>query len=248
MDVSVLYLAGQGLKEVPNLSRFQTLRYLWLNNNKIQKLTFLINNYRLTELYLNNNELTDIAGALKHLHALQILLLHNNQLKNLDTTVKELKGMISLQTLNLFHNPLSQDPGYRLYVTYFLSSVQHLDRKKVTQKERESALHIYNHERSRVLQSIGFGKRIDMPLVTKTVSTRCTPFAKSLLLSPGYEVANHINKVPFENPEDAVFVRAMKRSIMEFSSVDWNKIPTCLGICLENKPEEPHEKLTVKFR
>nr|XP_042712539.1 leucine-rich repeat-containing protein 72 isoform X3 [Chrysemys picta bellii] len=210
MDVSVLYLAGQGLKEVPNLSRFQTLRYLWLNNNKIQKLTFLINNYRLTELYLNNNELTDIA--------------------------------------DLFHNPLSQDPGYRLYVTYFLSSVQHLDRKKVTQKERESALHIYNHERSRVLQSIGFGKRIDMPLVTKTVSTRCTPFAKSLLLSPGYEVANHINKVPFENPEDAVFVRAMKRSIMEFSSVDWNKIPTCLGICLENKPEEPHEKLTVKFR
>ncbi|XP_042712521.2 leucine-rich repeat-containing protein 72 isoform X1 [Chrysemys picta bellii] len=248
MDVSVLYLAGQGLKEVPNLSRFQTLRYLWLNNNKIQKLTFLINNYRLTELYLNNNELTDIAGALKHLHALQILLLHNNQLKNLDTTVKELKGMISLQTLNLFHNPLSQDPGYRLYVTYFLPSVQLLDRKKVTQKERESALHIYNHERSCVLQSIGFGKRIDMPLVTKTVSTRSTPCAKSLLLSPGYEVANHINKVPFENPEDAVFVRAMKRSIMEFSSVDWNKIPTCLGICLENKPEEPHEKLTVKFR
>ncbi|XP_030406563.1 leucine-rich repeat-containing protein 72 isoform X3 [Gopherus evgoodei] len=218
MDVSVLYLAGQGLKEVPSLSRFQILRYLWLNNNKIQKLTFLINNYRLTELYLNNNELIDIAGALKHLHALQILLLHNNQLKNLDTTVKELKGMISLQTL------------------------------KVTQKERESALHIYNHERSRVLQSVGFGKRIDMPVVAKTISTRSTPCAKSLLLSPGYEVANHINKVPFENPEDAVFVRAMKRSIMEFSSVDWNKIPTCLGIHLENKPEDPHEKLTVKFR
>ncbi|KAM7174344.1 leucine-rich repeat-containing protein 72 isoform 1-T1 [Macrochelys suwanniensis] len=210
MDVSVLYLAGHGLKEVPNLSRFQILRYLWLNNNKIQKLTFLINNYRLTELYLNNNELIDIA--------------------------------------DLFRNPLSQDPGYRLYVTYFLPSVQLLDRKKVTQKERESALHIYNHERSRVLQSIGFGKRIDIPLVAKTVSTRSTPCAKSLLLSPGYEVANHINKVPFENPEDAVFVRAMKRSIMEFSSVDWNKISTCLGIRLENKPEEPHEKLTVKFR
>ncbi|XP_067417778.1 leucine-rich repeat-containing protein 72 [Emydura macquarii macquarii] len=244
MDVSVLYLAGQGLKEVPNLSRFQILRYLWLNNNKIQKLTFLINNYRLTELYLNNNELIDIAGALKHLRALQILLLHNNQLKNLDTTVKELKGMISLQTLNLFHNPLSQDPGYRLYVTYFLPSVQLLDRKKVTQKERESALHIYNHERSRVLRSIGFGKRRDMPLVAKTVS----PCAKSLLLFPGYEVANHINKVPFENPEDAVFVRAMKRSIMEFSSVDWTKISTSLEKRLENKPEEPNEKLTIKFR
>uniref|UniRef100_A0A8C0H2D4 Leucine-rich repeat-containing protein 72 n=1 Tax=Chelonoidis abingdonii TaxID=106734 RepID=A0A8C0H2D4_CHEAB len=223
--------------EVPNLSRFQILRYLWLNNNK---LTFLINNYCLTELYLNNNELIDIAGALKHLHALQILLLHNNQLKNLDTTVKELKGMISLQTLNLFHNPLSQDPGYRLYVTYFLPSVQLLDRKKVTQKERESALHIYNHERSRVLQSISFGKRIDMPVVAKTASTISTPCAKKL--------AQAATQVPFENPEDAVFMRAMKRSIMEFSSVDWNKIPTCLGIRLENKPEDPYEKLTVKFR
>ncbi|XP_074840766.1 leucine-rich repeat-containing protein 72 isoform X1 [Carettochelys insculpta] len=210
MDVSVLYLAGQGLKEVPNLSRFRILRYLWLNNNKIQKLTFLINNYRLTELYLNNNELKDIA--------------------------------------DLFHNPLSQDPGYRLYVTYFLPSVQLLDRKKVTQKERESALHIYNHERSCVLQSIGFGKRIDMPLVAKTASKRSTPHVKSLLLSPGYEVANHINKIPFENPEDAVFVRAMKRSIMEFSTVDWNKISTCLGKHLESKGEEPPEKFTVKFR
>uniref|UniRef100_A0A674IE34 Leucine rich repeat containing 72 n=1 Tax=Terrapene triunguis TaxID=2587831 RepID=A0A674IE34_9SAUR len=186
-----------------------------------------------------------ISGALKHLHALQILLLHNNQLKNLDTTVKELKGMISLQTLNLFHNPLSQDPGYRLYVTYFLPSVQLLDRKKVTQKERESALHIYNHERSRVLQSIGFGKRIDMPLVTKTVSTRSTPCAKKCM---GQKMIFYNQKFLYCNPEDAVFVRAMKRSIMEFSSVDWNKIPTCLGICLENKPEEPHEKLTVKFR
>uniref|UniRef100_A0A8C3XQL3 Leucine-rich repeat-containing protein 72 n=1 Tax=Chelydra serpentina TaxID=8475 RepID=A0A8C3XQL3_CHESE len=185
-------------------------------------------------------------GALKHLHALQILLLHNNQLKNLDTTVKELKGMISLQTLNLFRNPLSQDPGYRLYVTYFLPSVQLLDRKKVTQKERESALHIYNHERSRVLQSIGFGKRIDMPLVAKTVSTRSTPFTQNRISLSFQNVFSFV--VPFENPEDAVFVRAMKRSIMEFSSVDWNKISTCLGIRLENKPEEPHEKLTVKFR
>ncbi|XP_074939061.1 leucine-rich repeat-containing protein 72 isoform X5 [Phalacrocorax aristotelis] len=193
VDVSVLYLAGQGLRSIPSLSRFHRLRCLWINNNKIQDLTFLIKNYCLTELYLNNNELTDVSGALKHLSTLQILLLHNNQLKNLGKTVKELKGMLSLQTLNLFHNPLAQDPDYRLYVIYFIPSVQLLDRK-------------------------------------------C------------YEFGNHTNKVPFENPQDAVLLRAMTRSLMEFSSVDWNKVATCQERRLENKVEEPHEKLTVQFR
>ncbi|XP_019364063.1 PREDICTED: leucine-rich repeat-containing protein 72 isoform X3 [Gavialis gangeticus] len=187
-DVSVLYLAGQGLKVIPTLSRFRMLKYLWLNNNKIQEITFLINNYCLTELYLNNNDLRDIAGALKHLNSLQVLLLHNNQLKHLDKTVKELTGMISLQTLNLFHNPLSQDPMYRLYVIYFLPSVQLLDRKKITQKEKESALHIYNHERSCVLQSIAFGKRIDKSLVAKTVSSRSILAAQSLQMPPEFHL------------------------------------------------------------
>lgn len=55
-------------------------------------------------------------------------------------------------------------------------------------------------------------------------------------------------RVPFEDPEDAVLVRAMTRSLMEFSSVDWNKVTTCQERQLENKAEEPPEKLTVQFR
>uniref|UniRef100_A0A8B9PZL4 Leucine rich repeat containing 72 n=1 Tax=Apteryx owenii TaxID=8824 RepID=A0A8B9PZL4_APTOW len=207
-------------------------------------------------LYLNNNEVTDISdtnlpfvdcrygwitrisnsaffisGALKHLCALQILLLHNNQLKKLGKTVEELKGMISLQTLNLFHNTLAQDPGYRLYVIYFLPSVQLLDRKPVTQREREAALHVYNHKRSHVVQSIAFGN-----------STAVWKYSDNLHLLCS------LCRVPFENPTDAVFLRAMTRSIMEFSSVDWNKVSTCQERRLENKAEEPHEKLTVKLR
>uniref|UniRef100_A0A8B9QWL7 Leucine-rich repeat-containing protein 72 n=1 Tax=Anas platyrhynchos TaxID=8839 RepID=A0A8B9QWL7_ANAPL len=178
---------------IPSLSRFHRLRYLWINNNKIQDLTFLKKNYCLTELYLNDNEITDISGALKHLCALQILLLHNNQLKQLGKTVKELKGIISLQTLNLFHNPLAHDPDYRLYVIHFLPSVQLLDRKYC-------------------------------------------------------EFGNHTNKVPFENPEDAVLLRAMTRSVMVFSSLDWNKVSTCRERRLENKAEDSPEKLTIQFR
>ncbi|NXL45176.1 LRC72 protein, partial [Podilymbus podiceps] len=216
---------------------------------QIQDLTFLVKNYCLTELYLNDNELTDISGALKHLRALQILLLHNNQLKNLGKTVKELKGMISLQTLNLFHNPLAQDPDYRLYVIYFLPSVQLLDRKSVTQRERESALHLYNCERSCVVQSVAFGKRVNTPLGTTVGSSRCTQPARRLMIpSDNADLLCSFCRVPFENPEDAVLLRAITRSLMEFSSVDWNKVATCQERRLESKAEQPHEKLTVQFR
>ncbi|NWQ72937.1 LRC72 protein, partial [Columbina picui] len=202
---------------------------------QIQDLTFLIKNYCLTELYLNHNELTDISGALKHLCTLQILFLHNNQLQKLVETVKELKGKTSLHTLNLFHNPLAQDPDYRLYVIHALPSVQLLDRKAVTQRERESALHLYNP----VVHPIAFGKRVsaDMGPPLGSSSPRAQPDRRLTVPS-----------VPFENPEDAVFVRAMTRSVMEFSCVDWNKVATCQERRLENKAEEPLEKMTIQFR
>ncbi|NXA66933.1 LRC72 protein, partial [Mohoua ochrocephala] len=218
---------------------------------QIQDLTFLVKNYCLTELYLNNNELTDISGALKHLCSLQILFLHNNELKKLGKTVKELKGMISLQTLNLFQNPLAYDPDYRLYVIYFLPSVQLLDRKLVTQRERESALHLYDPKRAWVMQSIAFGKRADTSLGTAVGSSRCTQPARRPIMPSVVQVLDLLCsfcRVPFEDPKDAVLVRATRRSLMEFSSVDWNKVATCQERRLKNKAEEPLEKLTVRFR
>uniref|UniRef100_G1KMS8 Uncharacterized protein n=1 Tax=Anolis carolinensis TaxID=28377 RepID=G1KMS8_ANOCA len=131
----------------------------------------------------------------------------------------------------LFNNPLSLDPRYRLYVIYHIPSVTLLDRKEVTGKERESALHIYNHKKTLVLQSIGFGKRVDVPLLPKP-RFRFPP----------------IKVIPFENPEDAVRLRAMKRSLVEFSTVDWGKMPTYEERRLGSHPEKRLEKLTIRFR
>ncbi|KAM6451084.1 leucine-rich repeat-containing protein 72 [Liasis olivaceus] len=245
-EVTDLYLGENGLKDVPDLSQFRKLRYLWLNHNKIQYITFMKYNCCLTELYLHNNDIRNITGALKNLHSLQILLLHNNQLKNLDMTVKELQGLQTLHTLNLFNNPLSQESRYRLYVIYHIPSVTLFDRKEITRKERESALHIYNHEKTLVLQSVGFGKKVDIPLLPKA-PYNLTP-TKVLHLPPGCEFGNHLVKIPFANPEDAVFVRAMKRGMMEFSTLDWGKIPTCEEKRLGSNPEKRPEKLTIRFR
>ncbi|XP_068791126.1 leucine-rich repeat-containing protein 72 isoform X6 [Struthio camelus] len=204
---------------------------LYLAGQGLRSIPSLSRFHRLRYLWINNNKIQDLTFLVKN-HCLTEVYLNNNELTDIS---------------DLFHNPLAQDPGYRLYVIYFLPSVQLLDRKPVTQRERESALHVYNHERSCVVQSIAFGKRINTPLVTRKGSSRCTQPARRLMRS-GCEFGNHTNKVPFENPADAVFLRAMTRSIMEFSSVDWNKVSTCQERRLENKAEEPHETMTVKFR
>ncbi|XP_065525182.1 leucine-rich repeat-containing protein 72 [Lathamus discolor] len=150
---------------------------------------------------------------------------------------------------DLLHNPLAQDPGYWLYVVHLFPSVQLLDRKSVTQRERESALHLYHYKRSGVMQSMAFGKRVDTLLETTVGSSKCTQPARRVMMPSGSEFGNQRNKEPFENPEDAILLRAVARSVMEFSYVDWNNVATSQERRLENKAAaEACKKLTVRFR
>ncbi|XP_072110513.1 LOW QUALITY PROTEIN: leucine-rich repeat-containing protein 72 [Mobula birostris] len=167
-DVIELYLAKKRLTEVPDLSRFKQLKYLWLNHNKIKKINSLTMNYCLKELYLQNNLLTDVTDTLKHLTNLEILMLHNNWLTKLEKVVAELKKLMWLHTLNLFNNPLTQDRDYRLYVIYHLPSVQLLDRKYILQKERDAAFSFCNQDRMRIQRSLAFGQRIHTQLLKQT--------------------------------------------------------------------------------
>ncbi|CAI5661886.1 unnamed protein product [Oreochromis niloticus] len=100
-DVSQLSLATEKLTSVPDLSRFHFLRTLWLNNNKIRELSCRSINCCLTELYLQNNNIKSVSGALSHLTCLQILFLHNNWIRGLEDTMHELRRMQQLQNANL---------------------------------------------------------------------------------------------------------------------------------------------------
>ncbi|XP_069067904.1 leucine-rich repeat-containing protein 72 isoform X1 [Pleurodeles waltl] len=244
-DVQELYLARKGLKEVTDLSRFKTLKYLWLNHNKIQKITCLTNNYCLSELYLNNNELKDISGSLRHLTSLQILLLHSNHLTNLEDTVKELKRMTALHTLNLFYNPLSQDTGYRSYVINHLPSVQLLDRQKVTLKEKKAAFIACNPKEANVLQSLAFGRRSGSVLVPK--SALPIPIYRSRTQTD-HEIGNNLSRIRFPDLEDAVFFRAIQRCEMHFSVVDWHQILNSKQRRLQQTSAQTPQLLTVKLR
>ncbi|XP_042202908.1 leucine-rich repeat-containing protein 72 [Callorhinchus milii] len=155
-DVHELYLANEQLTEAPDVSRFSLLKYLWLNNNKIKKVTFSPANYILCELYLHNNKLTDITGSLKNVKSLRILTLHNNWLTDVLKTVKEFRNLKFLHTLNLFHNPLALEPDYRLYLIYYVPSLQNLDQRGIDQQEREASVALCNPDRVRVITISGW--------------------------------------------------------------------------------------------
>ncbi|XP_006880442.1 PREDICTED: leucine-rich repeat-containing protein 72 [Elephantulus edwardii] len=242
-DVFELFLCQKELTDVIDLSRFKKLKYLWLHHNKLQGISFLTRNYCLTELYLNNNAIFEITG-LHNLRSLYILLLHHNELTNLDATVKEMKGLINLKFLNLFRNPLCQYNQYRLYIIYHLPRVDYLDGNRVTRKERREAITIFNHEKTHILQSIAFGGRVDASWNRMSLFKQKT-YAR---LPFDFRFGNNVDKTVFDNPEDAVFVRSLKRSVMTITSLNWNTVPTRDEKYLEGKGTEPAERLTVTLR
>ncbi|XP_027430025.1 leucine-rich repeat-containing protein 72 isoform X4 [Zalophus californianus] len=205
-DVFELFLSQKDLTEVIDLSRFKKLKYLWLQHNKLQGITFLTRNYCLVELYLNNNAIFDI-GA-------------------------------------LHQNPLCQYNLYRLYIICHLPEVEFLDRKQVTEDERRAMITIFHHERTRIIQSIAFRGRVDASWNPRA------PFKQkpAQRVPPDFAFANNVDKTVFDDPEDAVLVRSVKRSAMGITSLNWDTVPTREEKYLDEKDREPAQMLTITLR
>ncbi|XP_038653401.1 leucine-rich repeat-containing protein 72 [Scyliorhinus canicula] len=246
-DLDELYLANKGLTEMPDLSRYKMLKYLWVNQNKIKNLDFLRLNIHLKELYLSSNLISEIAGALKNLTSLRILMLQNNWLHGVDKVVAEIKKSSWLHTLNLFNNPLTQDHDYRLYVIYHLPSVQLLDRQIITQKERDIAFGNYNQDRFRIHQSLAFGQRkpyFTVQEITPNKSYR----GQKISIHEQKDVLKREKKVTKDPYKNVVDSRIRRRSIMQFSTLDWNKVPNAQQKRLGDEPLQSSQIITTQFR
>ncbi|XP_076833387.1 leucine-rich repeat-containing protein 72 [Brachyhypopomus gauderio] len=223
-DTKELYLARRGLTTVPDMSILTQLRYIWLNNNRIRAVHGHVFNCCLVELYLQNNEITSVSGALKHLTCLRVLMLHNNQMKVLEETVDELINMQCLRTLNLFLNPFTQDPEYRKYVIHHLPSVELLDRR----------------ERHRILNTLAFGRRAPAPPVGRKITCGALRVEHNMDLFGIFSTYNGTG-----NSHEH---RSMNRSIMQFTTVDWCGMTTVQRCPLEDWSSTAYSILNVKFR
>lgn len=68
-----------------------------------------------------------------------MLLIGDNQLRDLDVFLEFLQKFAFLEQLDLFGNPLAEEPDYRLKIIKTMPQIKILDRHKVTQIERTKA-------------------------------------------------------------------------------------------------------------
>jgi hypothetical protein len=111
---------------------------VWLNNNSITRIENMEACFRLRELYIENNKLASLA-FIPQFKFLRSLLASNNQIRNLDKNLHFLERASFLNSLDLFGNPLAEEPDYRLRVIYKCPQVEKLDRLGVTLPQRQRA-------------------------------------------------------------------------------------------------------------
>nr|XP_020768216.1 leucine-rich repeat-containing protein 72 isoform X2 [Odocoileus virginianus texanus] len=144
----------------------------------------------------------------------------------------------------LYQNPLCQYNLYRLYIIYHLPGVELLDRNQVTEKERRSMILLFNHKKAHIVQSIAFRGKVDASWDPRS------PFKQkpAQRVPSDFAFANNVDKTMFDDPEDAVFVRSMKRSAMSITSLNWDTVPTQEEKYLEEKDTGPAQMLTITLR
>lgn len=246
-DVEELYLSNQDLTDVMDLTRFKFLKTLWLNGNKLRRINCLNNNFHLKELHLQNNQLTTITGALRHLTCLEVLMLQNNQLTKLEKVAKEFIKMQTLHTLNLFDNPVAQEQGFRLFLIHVVPSLRLLDRQEVGKSEIDQARKVYDQDQEKIRETIAFGRRSVGPpsLYYPSVLERShtTDFDSRTI---GNSYMRDFR--PYDNPEEAINARRLKKSVTVFTTFDWSKIPRYEERRQMDKPFDSPEIITHVYR
>ncbi|CDW81373.1 leucine rich repeat family protein [Stylonychia lemnae] len=132
-DLIEVHLSDRDIDMLEKFEDFPNLETVWLNNNKVMYI--FINEYQLMPF---SNMKHNIDGTRKF-KFLETLLLSNNRLRNLDKFITFLSKFAFLDQLDLFGNPLSEEPDYRLKIIYAMPQIKILDRHPITTEERIKA-------------------------------------------------------------------------------------------------------------
>lgn len=81
---------------------------------------------------MQKNKISSIDGIFDHLKYIETLVLYDNELRDLDRILKNLKGLTSMKHLDLFDNPAAHEPNYKFRVLNELQMLDILDRHKLS--------------------------------------------------------------------------------------------------------------------
>lgn len=134
-----VYLANSGGNTLSeHFHLFESLEVVWLNGNRLSRLDNLESCFRIKQMYLQNNRIVSLS-PLRSFKFVNTLLASNNQIRNLEKQLEILTRLSFLKKLDLFDNPVAEEPDYRLRMIYHVPQVELLDRQGVTLAQRERA-------------------------------------------------------------------------------------------------------------
>ena len=135
-----IVLSKRHITKLINFKDFENLEALWLTNNNLTAIKGLETNFRIKILCLGFNRISSLEGSsLSVMKFLETLYLNNNKLKNLDKVITYLSQFKFLKSLNLFGNPVAEEPEYRPRVIDTIKSLEIFDRHMVTKMEKIKA-------------------------------------------------------------------------------------------------------------
>jgi len=145
-DLIEVHLSDRELDAVEHFEDFPNLEVIWVNNNKLKNLDGIHTNFRVKKVYASNNLLENIKGIAKY-KFLDTLLLGDNKLRNLDKFLEFLATNFAfLDQLDLYGNPLAEEPDYRLKIIHAMPMINLLDRHVITFEERLKADKLWERE------------------------------------------------------------------------------------------------------
>ena len=139
-ETTEVHLGRRGIEILVNFNKLKNLEVLWLNDNNLTKIKGLDSNFRIKELYIHNNRIKSLEGSIRKMQHLQVLTAYNNQLSNLDKVIEFLADFTYLERLDIFENPLSEEPYYQRKMIAGLKNLNLFDRHAVKELDKVRAI------------------------------------------------------------------------------------------------------------
>ena len=89
---------------------------------------------------MQSNKISNIDHIFEILKYIETLSIYDNELRDLDKIINNLKGLTSMTVLDLFDNPAAHEPNYKMRVLNSLQTLQIHDKHKISAVEKDEAV------------------------------------------------------------------------------------------------------------
>ena len=189
-ELNILNLSYNMLSDINDIIFFENLKELYINNNKIEDLSFCESLPNLLILNAENNNIITIT-SLNICSKLKTLKLSFNKIKYLNSTLRTIKNLKYLDNLTIKENPfLSELFSYREYFISNYPNIKIFNEEIINNDKRNFANNFYKENNPL------YNKSTNRPMSSRLIGTRIqqnNSYKKNDLFEDGEEYEQEDN-------------------------------------------------------